>query len=101
MKTNLKVKTSIKAGDPGIRWNHNATQTESLKVKSSVKAGGVFKATDVTLKRGICNHNTTQLRSLNVKSGIKAGDEGFWINNHNATQLRSLNVNCDDGSERF
>ncbi len=85
MKTNLKVKTSIKAGDPGFRWNHNATQVQSLKVKSGIKAGDtkscgcdVNTCCECNIGRGrppggfINNHSATQLKSLKSTSGIKA-----------------------------
>jgi hypothetical protein len=32
----MNIKTNVKAGEPGLAFNHN----ESLKIKTNIKAGG-------------------------------------------------------------
>ena len=39
--TGLKLKTNVKAGEPGFLSNHNQTVARGLKVKTSVRAGAL------------------------------------------------------------
>jgi hypothetical protein len=35
----MKIKSNVKAGEPGLTQNHNQTVARGLKVKTNVKAG--------------------------------------------------------------
>ncbi|HEX8187445.1 MAG TPA: hypothetical protein VF586_03775 [Pyrinomonadaceae bacterium] len=72
----MKVKSSVKAGGPGLVLQHNQTVVrKGLRVKSKVKAA----------RPGIVFQHSQAVKGLRIKTGVRSGGPEF---NHNQTVSR-------------